>query len=162
LGLALIAHSPLGGPRRARTLTRLPDLSEIAGRHSATAAETGLAWVLSLSPNVVAIPGARRPESARSAARAASLKLGDDDRAALTVAFGGAPSLSPRSGASPDASAQGDVVIVMGIPGAGKTRAAAAYVERGYERLNRDERGGSLRALAGELDQRLTVGMRRA
>src|SRR5262249_34235075 len=91
LGFALIAPPAVGGPRRARTLTRLPDLSEIAGRHSATAAETGLAWVLSLSPNVVAIPGARRPESARSAARAASLKLGDDDRAALTVAFGGAP-----------------------------------------------------------------------
>ena len=33
----------------------------------------------------------------------------------------------------------------MGIPGAGKTRLADDYVARGYERLNRDERGGSLR-----------------
>jgi adenylate kinase family enzyme len=53
-------------------------------------------------------------------------------------------------------------VIVMGIPGAGKTRLAAEYVQRGYVRLNRDERGGSLRALVGELDRQLAAGVRRA
>jgi predicted kinase len=53
-------------------------------------------------------------------------------------------------------------VIVMGIPGAGKSRAAAGYVERGYLRLNRDERGGSLRALAAELDEQLAAGIRHA
>ena len=36
----------------------------------------------------------------------------------------------------------------MGIPGAGKSRLAEDYVARGYVRLNRDERGGSLRELA--------------
>ena len=46
----------------------------------------------------------------------------------------------------------------MGIPGAGKSRLAAGYIERGYERLNRDERGGSLRALADELDAQLAAG----
>jgi hypothetical protein len=40
----------------------------------------------------------------------------------------------------------------MGIPGAGKSRLAEEYVERGFVRLNRDERGGSLRELAGELE----------
>ena len=35
-----------------------------------------------------------------------------------------------------------DVVLVMGIPGAGKSRVAEEYVARGYVRLNRDERGG--------------------
>jgi hypothetical protein len=49
---------------------------------------------------------------------------------------------------------------VMGIPGAGKTRVAAAHVERGYVRLNRDERGGSLRDLAGALDESLAAGAR--
>jgi adenylate kinase family enzyme len=34
-------------------------------------------------------------------------------------------------------------VIVMGIPGAGKSRIADEHVARGYLRLNRDERGGS-------------------
>jgi predicted kinase len=54
------------------------------------------------------------------------------------------------------------VVIVMGIPGAGKSRVAAGYVQHGYVRLNRDERGGSLRALAAELDEQLAGGVRHA
>ena len=49
----------------------------------------------------------------------------------------------------------------MGIPGAGKTRLADGYLARGYVRLNRDERGGALRALADELDGRLADGARR-
>jgi hypothetical protein len=49
----------------------------------------------------------------------------------------------------------------MGIPGAGKTRLAAGYVNRGYTRLNRDERGGSLRTLAAELEEQLAAGVRR-
>ena len=164
LGLTLIAHSPLGGPRRAGTLDRRHELTQIAARHDATPAEAALAWLLGLSPAVVAIPGARRPESARSAARAAALELGADDQATLTVAFGGAqrPARGPRASASGEATAQGDIVIVMGIPGAGKSRLAAGYVERGHVRLNRDERGGSLRALAGELDEQLAAGVRRA
>jgi predicted kinase len=52
--------------------------------------------------------------------------------------------------------------MVMGIPGAGKSRVATGYSERGYVRLNRDERGGSLRALAAELDEHLAAGTRQA
>jgi adenylate kinase family enzyme len=52
--------------------------------------------------------------------------------------------------------------MVMGIPGAGKSRVAAGYLERGYVRLNRDERGGSLRALAAELGEQLATGIREA
>jgi predicted kinase len=164
LGLTLIAHSPLGGPRRAGTLARRAELTQIAARHNATAAETALAWLLSLSPNVVAIPGAGRPESVRSAVRAAALELGEDDRAALTAAFGVAhrPDREPGAGGSAGLGAQGEVVIVMGIPGAGKSRLAAGYVQRGYARLNRDERGGSLHALATDLDEQLEAGVRRA
>jgi aryl-alcohol dehydrogenase-like predicted oxidoreductase len=164
LGLTLIAHSPLGGPHRARTLDRRHELAEVAARHSATPADAALAWLLGLSPAVTAIPGARRPESARSAARAATLELGTDDQATLTRAFGGAQRPARRASvrASGQTIAQGEIVIVMGIPGAGKSRLAAAYIERGHLRLNRDERGGSLRALAAELDERLAAGVRRA
>jgi predicted kinase len=49
----------------------------------------------------------------------------------------------------------------MGIPGAGKTVLAEEYVALGYVRLNRDERGGSLRELAGALDEQLSSGTRR-
>jgi hypothetical protein len=52
-------------------------------------------------------------------------------------------------------------VAVIGIPGAGKGRIADDYVERGYVRLNRDERGGSLKELAAALEAELDSGARR-
>ena len=54
----------------------------------ATPAEVALAWLLDLSPAVIAIPGARRPESACSAARAAELELDERQRDALADALG--------------------------------------------------------------------------
>jgi aryl-alcohol dehydrogenase-like predicted oxidoreductase/predicted kinase len=157
-GIDVMAHSPLGGPRRAARLDRDPGPARVAERLGATPAEVALAWLLGVSAAVVPIPGARRPETARSAARAANLVLSEDDRAVLDAAFGGtqptrAPRRRPRAG--------GEVVLVMGIPGAGKSRVAEEYVARGYTRLNRDERGGSLRELAGALEEELASGATR-
>jgi aryl-alcohol dehydrogenase-like predicted oxidoreductase len=158
-GIAVIAHSPLGGPRRAPTLARHGALAEVAARLDATPAEVALAWVLGLAPNVVAIPGARRPETVRSAVRAATLELGENDRAALTRAFDRrAPARVARRTRAADG---GEVVLVMGIPGAGKSRIADEYVARGYVRINRDERGGSLLGVADALDEQLAAGARR-
>jgi aryl-alcohol dehydrogenase-like predicted oxidoreductase/predicted kinase len=157
-GIALIAHSPLGGRRRAGGLERAHGgvLAEVAARHGATPAEVALAWLLGLSEVVVAVPGARRPETARSAARAAALRLEAGDREALARVFGRWASPRRRGRPGPARGAPvGEAVIVMGIPGAGKTRLAAGYVGRGYERLNRDERGGSLRGLLPALDELL-------
>jgi len=151
-GVAVIAHSPLGGPRRAARLERNEALAEIARAHAASAAQIALAWLLSLSPEVIAIPGARRPETARSAAAAPAVTLADDERALLARELGEARPARARSRTG------AQVVLVMGIPGAGKTRIAEAYVANGYERLNRDERGGSLRALAAALDELLAAG----
>jgi aryl-alcohol dehydrogenase-like predicted oxidoreductase len=152
-GIAVIAHSPLGGPRRAASLGRKAALADVATLHAATHAEVALAWLLTLSPNVIAIPGARRPETARSAARAASLRLDDSDRALLDRAFGNRRLSSPI-----DATTRrhgSEVVVVMGIPGAGKSSVANDFIDRGYVRLNRDQRGGSLRELSEALDQAL-------
>src|SRR6185503_17725771 len=118
--------------------------------HDATAAEVALAWVLDVGRNVVAIPGARSPEAARSAARAAALQLDAADRERLGIR----PARSRRRRRA------GDVVVVMGVQGAGKSRVAHTYVERGYLRLNRDERGGTLRGLVGALDEALASGAR--
>ncbi len=148
-GIALMAHSPLGGPRRAGRVGRVEEIARAAEASGATPAEVALAWLLGLSPVVVPIPGARRPETARSAARAASLALDADAAAALARAFG-----RPRVG-RPRSRAGSEVVVVMGIPGAGKSHVAEEYVARGYVRLNRDERGGTLRALAVMLAEEL-------
>ncbi|HEX4931463.1 MAG TPA: aldo/keto reductase, partial [Gaiellaceae bacterium] len=129
LEIALLAHSPLGGPKRA-------------GR--VDAAET-LAWLLGLSRVVVPIPGARRPETALASARIAAA----------------APASARRRRRKPAPTrADAEVVLVMGIPGAGKSRVAADYTTRGFLRLNRDERGGSLRDLAAALDGALSSGSR--
>ncbi len=131
LGIALLAHSPLGGPKRA-------------GRVDAGEA---LTWLLGLSRVVVPIPGARRPETARSAARIA--------------AAAPAPAGRRRRRSPVPTRVDVEVVLVMGIPGAGKGRIAADYTTRGFLRLNRDERGGSLRELAGALEDALESGSRR-
>jgi aryl-alcohol dehydrogenase-like predicted oxidoreductase len=150
LGVTLIAHSPLGGPRRAARLGRDETLSGIAAAHDATQAEVAIAWILGLGPHVVAIPGATRPETARSSARAASLELSDGERARL----GG------RRARRPHPATRGDVVLVIGVQGAGKSRLASKLVDRGYLRLNRDERGGSLDEVADALDAALAAGSR--
>lgn len=158
LGIAVIAHSPLGGTRRAVRLARHQPLAEIAQAHGATPAEVALGWLLELSPCVVAIPGAQRPQTARSAARAASVRLTAEERAALARAFGSPGPARPRPARRRDGA---EVVLVMGIPGAGKSRLAEGLGARGYVRLNRDERGGGLRRLADALAAELSAGARR-
>ena len=158
MGLALIAHAPLGGPTRARRLGRQQALVDVAAARGASPAEVALAWLLGLSPAVVAVPGARRPDTARSAAAAATLGLHAGERDALAIAFGG---LRPARVRRPPPSDDAEVVLVMGIPGAGKSRVAEGYVARGYVRLNRDERGGSLRELADALEEQVASGARR-
>ena len=160
LGIAVIAHSPLGGPRRAGALGRRHEaLADVAETLGATPAEAALAWLLDLSPVVVPIPGARRPVTARSAAHAAGLTLDPAARTLLHRALGvpRAPRAEPALATSNDER----VVLVMGVPGAGKSLVASEYAGRGYVRLNRDERGGTLRELAHALDDELSSGVRR-
>ena len=172
-GIAVMAHSPLGGPRRAKTIRRRDALAAIASAHDTSPEEIALAWLLDASPAIVPIPGARRPETARSAAAAARIALDDADRSSLAAAFGaarGSPTARHAEGGEPDTSGRGraarstrggEVVLVMGLPGAGKTFIAREYVERGYVRLNRDERGGSLRELADAVDEEAASGAER-
>ena len=161
-GILLLAYRPLGGTARSRPLAQDPVLRSVADRHGATPAEVVLAWLRSLSPVVVPLPGPTRPETARSAARAAALPLSDDDRAELDRRFPAARLMRvPRSTRRPPETAPGDVVLVMGLPGAGKSTLAADLVGAGYERLNRDEAGGRLADLAPALAEHLAAGRRR-
>ncbi len=158
-GITVMAHSPLGGLRRVGRVLADPTLAAVAGRHDGhEPAEVALAWLLTLAPDLVAIPGARRPETVRSAARAATLALTEADRRELDQRFGrrAAPVVAARRDAS-----EREVVVVMGIPGSGKTRLARQLAADGAVRLNRDERGGTLRDIADELDRVLAGGGRK-
>jgi aryl-alcohol dehydrogenase-like predicted oxidoreductase/predicted kinase len=159
-GMPLIAHRPLGG-ERGKKLTRDPLLADIGAKHGATAQEIALAWLVSFGGFVVPIPGATRVETARSIARVARLALDDEDRARLDARFYGRLLRVPRAERRPSPGAEGDVVIVMGMPGAGKTTVARELEARGYERLNRDALGGSLADLVPRLHSALAAGRRR-
>ena len=161
--LQLLAYRPLGG-RKARARTAAdPLLNEIAARHGATPFEIALAWLRDLASVIVPLPGITRVETAQSAARACGIVLTDEDRRALDDRIPAARVIrasAPHKGVPYEAS-DAEVVLIMGLPGAGKTTLAGSFVSQGYHRLNRDDAGGTLRDLLPALDRALAAGMSR-
>jgi histidinol phosphatase-like enzyme/predicted kinase len=160
-GLPLLAFRPLGGERRRARTGRDRVLRDAASRHAATPAEIALALLFDLSPLVVPLPGPTQIETARSAARAASIALDDEDRQRLGERFVFLRSPGSQRKPSPASDAGGEVVLIMGLPGAGKSTLAQRFVGEGYHRLNRDEAGGTLRALTSALERALADGATR-
>jgi aryl-alcohol dehydrogenase-like predicted oxidoreductase/predicted kinase/histidinol phosphatase-like enzyme len=161
-GIRLLAYRPLGGAsRRQRTMTD-PTLLEIAQRHAVTAPEVALAWLMDLSPLVVPIPGATTVDSVRSIARARSIDLSGGDRALLDERFPAGRALRRTAGPQPTTLRdEGEVVLIMGLPGAGKSTVAEGLRAQGYLRLNRDDAGGTLRDVTALLDDALVSGASR-
>ncbi len=162
--LRLLAYRPLGGTtRRQRTLAD-PTLAEIAARHGASPFDIAIAWLVDLSDLIVPLPGATRVETARSSAGAALIALTDDDRAQLDRRFPAGLLLRQqpdRSRRHSPSMRETEVVLVMGLPGAGKSTFAEKLTGQGYLRLNRDDAGGTLRDLLPALDTALASGASR-
>jgi aryl-alcohol dehydrogenase-like predicted oxidoreductase/histidinol phosphatase-like enzyme/predicted kinase len=165
--LTLLAHRPLGGRRsHARTMAD-PALITVAARHGATPFEIALAWLTDLAPVIVPLPGVTRVETARSSAIAQRLELTDEDRRVLDDSFPAARSI--RHGAAPRATPatlrplhnDAELVLVMGLPAAGKTTLSQGFVADGYLRVNRDEEGGTLRDLVPAVGRALEAGTSR-
>ena len=173
-GIEVLAHAPLGGPPRAARLMRDQLLGGVAKAHvGATAVEVFLAYLLAVSEAFVPVVGARRPETIASLVAAEGMVLSEGELGAIDGRF---PVLAARRRAGDDAKTRSgtgtgtgtvqsarpsEVVLFMGLPGAGKSRAAEALVGRGYERLNRDSLGGTLRGIVRRLDERLRDGATR-
>jgi predicted kinase/histidinol phosphatase-like enzyme len=158
LGILVLAHRPLGGTEGRRRLVRDGVLGDIATRHAASPADVVLAWLRSLG--VVPLPGPTSPDTAGALGRI--LALSTEDVAALDERFPAARLMRvPREARRPPDSAAGDVVLVMGTAGAGKSTLAADLAAGGYERLNRDEAGGRLADLLPALATALAAGPRR-
>jgi aryl-alcohol dehydrogenase-like predicted oxidoreductase/predicted kinase/histidinol phosphatase-like enzyme len=162
--IPLLAYRPLGGPGHRRRIEADPVLARLAADRGCTPSEIALAAIAGLSPVVVPLPGPTRVETARSAATAARLSLTDDDRAQLQERFAvcraAAAERPPRiavTGRSDDA----EIVLIMGLPAAGKSTVAERLVADGYARVNRDEKGGSLDSLLPVLDTLLASGTHR-
>ncbi|MGS0562554.1 aldo/keto reductase [Microbacterium aurugineum] len=80
LGLAFLAWGPLGGMRAAKELGgTAASAGVVAERHGVSPQRVVLAWLLSLSPILIPIPGASRAQSVRDSAASVDLALDDED-----------------------------------------------------------------------------------
>jgi histidinol-phosphate phosphatase family protein len=176
LGIPLLAHRPLAGWSKVEKLDKNRVLGPIAKRHGRTPREVALALVAGAAPHVIPLVGATRPESLRSTLQTVTgpsrLVLTNDDRDAVEAKYSfaadpeallamaprvvppGLPTLLPGAGPSDSA----EVVLVMGIQGAGKSELVRAYEKKGYARLNRDELGGALSDMVPALRDLLAAG----
>jgi aryl-alcohol dehydrogenase-like predicted oxidoreductase len=83
-GIAFLPWSPLGGiPRAGEAAGRHGAVRETAGAHGVSPQQVALAWLLALSPVVIPIPGASRPESIEDSVRAVELELTQDELVAI-------------------------------------------------------------------------------
>ena len=87
MGVAFLPWSPLGGISDAAELgSRHAAFADVATARDVSPQQVTLAWMLALSPVVIPIPGASRPETARDSAAAADLELTADELVRLSAA----------------------------------------------------------------------------
>lgn len=88
-GIGFLPWYPMAGgkmlqPGQAAT----PTLAEIAARHSASAAQLSIAWLLQRSPVMIPIPGTSKIAHLEENVAAAGLKLSAEDWAEVEAGFG--------------------------------------------------------------------------
>jgi aryl-alcohol dehydrogenase-like predicted oxidoreductase len=87
-GIALLPWSPLGGIGSSQSAGGVDPVAAAADAHGVSPQQIALAWLLSLGPTVIPIPGASRPETITDSLRAAELELTDAERRAISAAVG--------------------------------------------------------------------------
>ena len=83
--IAFLPWSPLGGIGRAESPGGVDPVRDAAAAHGVSPQRVALAWLLSLGPTVIPIPGSTRPETITDSLAAASLALADDELEAITA-----------------------------------------------------------------------------
>lgn len=165
LEIPFMAHRPLGGHAKVEKLEKNRAMKPLAKKYDVTPHTCALATLLDLEPPVLPVFGATKIESVDASMEALELKLDDDDRV-LREKISFAPTEQALEDIRPPTIPDGmrqlregegpgtepEVVIVMGIQGAGKSSRVDPYLEAGYERLNRDLIGGKLSDLEPMLD----------
>lgn len=155
-GVEVMAHSPLGGPKRITKLSGSTVLRELSVAKGVSAGAIALAALLDRHPLVSVIPGARRVETIIDAAKAATISFSEAERARLQEAFSALQAPAVATPAS--SSSRGEVVLLMGIQGSGKSRLVEEYVSNGFVRFNRDALGGTLKDVAQAMSRALAQG----
>jgi aryl-alcohol dehydrogenase-like predicted oxidoreductase len=167
-----LAYRVLGGHAKVDTILKNRAVAPLAARHKVTPHEAALAVVWEAGPHVVPLIGATRVGRIDSCLRARELLLDDVDRAALAAKISLVPTPEAAAALAPPVTPAGlrklssgegpgdepEVVLLMGIQGAGKSEFVRQYVDKGYLRLNRDQEGGSLEDLIPLLGESLGAG----
>jgi HAD superfamily hydrolase (TIGR01662 family) len=182
-GIPFLAYRPLGGIAKVEKLAGNKVLQPMAVKHGVKAQEIALAAVRLAGANVIPLIGATKGASLKSSVGAMKVRLNEEDRkvlekkysfnrkvAAATRSSNPSPP-TPLPGGERGASkapssvgvskkAGGDIVLLMGIQGAGKSELVESYEAKGYTRLNRDALGGKLEDLIPMLHQLIENGQR--
>lgn len=167
-GIPFFAHRPLGGHAAKSNRIESFVLQSLAERHQCTVSEISLAALRTAGHHVIPLVGASRLSSVRSSLRAMRITIDVSDQTALSLEFpltSAAVAMSKADAGDTSADISPvetpDVVLVMGIQGAGKSERVNDFVNAGYARLNRDEAGGSLEDLIPRLAELLKTGAKR-
>lgn len=164
-GIPFLAYRPLAGIAKVEKLSSNKVLLPLAGKHKVPPQEIALAAVRAAGPHVIPVIGATRLESVKSSLHAMHLKLDKEDHSILQTKYSFAPRqtplATPLSASSPGVKVNGEVVLLMGIQGAGKSELVASYEAQGYVRLNRDVLGGKLDDLIPRMHALITSGQTR-
>jgi len=83
MGLAYLAYSPLGSERLVTRLGEKPAFAAVAHDRGVSVQQVALAWALAVSPIVIPIPSARRPDTICESLAAASLLLSPEEMVQL-------------------------------------------------------------------------------
>jgi aryl-alcohol dehydrogenase-like predicted oxidoreductase len=88
-GIAFLPWSPLGGIANASDAAGSHNpVKDAAQAHGVSPQQVALAWLLALSPVMIPIPGASRPETITDSLRAAELSLSAEELRAISLAAG--------------------------------------------------------------------------
>ena len=83
-GIAFLPWSPLGGISKASRAAGVHDpVRDAAEAHGVSPQQVALAWLLALSPVMIPIPGASRPESITDSTKAVELELTHEELQAI-------------------------------------------------------------------------------
>lgn len=164
-GIPFLAYRPFGGIAKVEKLSTNKSLLPLAKKHHVTPQQLAIAAVEQAGDLVFPLIGTTQPNHLKQSVASLQIKLDSEDRSMLDAKFSFAsanPAKSTASGSSGAAkkkAANGaEVVILMGIQGAGKSELVASYQKQGYERLNRDDVGGKLDDLVPRMVELLENG----
>jgi histidinol-phosphate phosphatase family protein len=180
-GIAYLAHRPLGGHAKVDNLLKNRAMKPIAERYQVSPHRAALAVLLDQSESLgteaaplIPLFGASTLAHLQDSLAATSLRLDTADIAGVTgkLNFHATPEAAalldtiplPETQAAHAAQteigprATPEVVLLMGVQGAGKSSRVQAFEAAGYVRLNRDAASGSLDDLLPQLSQAVQAG----